>query len=134
MEEFLSKKVELILRELLPLYVCNTCSCVDVMETVEHTVLHMYAYHPWLCLAGINGSAFLFRYGHGSCLLSDGSIIVVGGYGESSRVGSAPHSRLSDTLKLHLNKNEWELCHLDTQGIYPGVNLRTYIISIFEYV
>ena len=66
---------------------------------------------------------FLFRYGHGSCLLSDGSIIVVGGYGESSRVGSAPHSRLNDTLKLHLDKNEWELCDLDTQGIYPGVNL-----------
>ena len=77
---------------------------------------------------------FLLRYGHGSCLLSDGSIIVVSGYGESSRLGSAPHSRLNDALRLHLDKNEWELCDLYAQGICPGVNLYIYIyIYIYIY-
>ena len=77
--------------------------------------------HPCIIIIII---PFLLRYGHGSCLLPDGNIIVVGGYGESLRVGSAPHSRLNDTIKLHLDmNNEWELCDLDMQGIYPGANI-----------
>ena len=77
---------------------------------------------------------FLLRYGHGSCLLHDGSILVVGGYGESSKVGPSPHSRLNDTLKLLLDdSNGWELCNLDTEGIHPGVNL-FFLLTCIQFV
>ncbi|CAI8010527.1 tRNA wybutosine-synthesizing protein 4 [Geodia barretti] len=62
------------------------------------------------------------RYGHGSCVLSDGSIVIIGGYGESSFGGITPHSRLNDVLKLQLDTEGWKLCSLDNvHGSGPGV-------------
>ena len=64
-----------------------------------------------------------YRCGHGSCRLSDGSIIIVGGYGESSVAISTPHSRLNDVMKLTPTISDgWKLCTLDTQGTCPGEN------------
>ena len=62
------------------------------------------------------------RYGHGSCVLSDGSIVIIGGYGESSFGGITPHSRLNDVLKLQLDTEGWKLCSLDNvHGSGPGL-------------
>lgn len=59
------------------------------------------------------------RYGHGSCKLAGGQLVVVGGYGELSAERSAPHSRLSDVIKIETNG--WKVDNLETQGTSPGI-------------
>ena len=61
------------------------------------------------------------RYGHGSCLLFDGVIIVIGGFGEVSVGGIAPHSRLTDVLKLQPDTKGWMAYCLKPQGSAPGM-------------
>lgn len=69
------------------------------------------------------------RYGHGSCLLSDGSIIVVGGFGIALGNGHLPQSRLNNVVRLTPVCTQWELRNLENEGTCPGE-----IINIYRVV
>jgi tRNA wybutosine-synthesizing protein 4 len=104
-------RVNVLKDHILPNSFVGDDSLRPVYKSVKLTVESIYY-----------SSSCLKRYGHGSCVLSDGSIVIIGGYGESSFGGITPHSRLNDVLKLQLDTEGWKLCSLDNvHGSGPGL-------------
>ena len=62
----------------------------------------------------------LIRFGHSSCQLNDGRILVMGGFGCTLKKDKTPHSRCNDVIVIASSVNKWEIRNLNTHGEEPS--------------
>lgn len=96
-------------------YIVHTCICTYVPNTYLVYNLHL--------LISDRVGIYFCRYGHSSCQLQDGRVLVTGGYGSTSKEEKTPHSRLDDVMLLERKWDLWDFCNLTTHGTPPGTHI-----------